>query len=138
MVRDKFDIDLFITQCSIEAQPAGEAVGIDGTVLCVSREPKLKIALTVTKDHDGWGEHIDLEYSIYSDDLKEGSLVDELIGGDLKRYDIDMRQTLRLAFILYDGIRCGMTGKQKKEYTDKGWCTKVVSAQRHSYIKDSK
>lgn len=138
MVRDKFDIDLFITQCSIEAQPAGEAVGIDGTVLCVSREPKLKIALTVTKDHDGWGEHIDLEYSIYGEDLKDDSLVDKLIGGDLKKYDISMRRTLRLAFILYDGIRCGMTGKQKKEYTDKGWCTKVVSAQRHSFIKDSK
>lgn len=138
MVRDKFDIDLFITQCSIEAQPAGEAVGIDGTVLCVSREPKLKIALTVTKDHGGWGEYIDLEYSIYGEDLEDGSLVDELIGGDLKKYDISMRQTLRLAFILYDGIRCGMTGKQKKEYTDKGWCTKVVSAQRHSFIKDSK
>lgn len=138
MVKDKFDIDLVITQCSVEAQPAGEAVGIDGTVLCVSRESELRIELTTTKDHDGWGEHIDLEYNISSEDLEDGSLVDKLIGGDLKKYDISMRQTLRLAFILYDGVRCGMTGEQKKEYTDKGWCTKVVSAQRHSFIKDSK
>ena len=29
LIRDKFDIDFAITQCSREAQPAGEAVGID-------------------------------------------------------------------------------------------------------------
>lgn len=135
MVRDKFNIDLFITQCSIAA---GSWPVMSDIPIYLKPEPELKIALTVTKDHSGWGEHIDLEYSIYDDDLKEGSLVDKLIGGDLKKYDISMRQTLRLAFILYDGIRCGMTGEQKKEYTDKGWCTKVVSAQRHSFIKDSK
>ena len=135
MVRDKFDIDLFITQCSMMTSSRPMTSNAP-TYLRV--DPKLKIALTVNKDHDGWGEHIDLEYSIYGEDLEDGSLVDELIGGDLKKYDMSMRQTLRLAFILYDGIRCGMTGKQKKEYTDKGWCTKVVSAQRHSYIKDSK
>ena len=108
------------------------------TPIYLKMDPKLKIALTVTKDHDGWGEHIDLEYSISGDDLEDSSLVDELIGGDLKKYDMSMRQTLRLAFIIYDGIRCGMTGKQKKEYTDKGWLPRVISAQRHSYIKDSK
>ena len=134
MVRDKFNIDLFITQCSMEASGRPMTSNIP-TYLRV--DPELKIALTVTKDHDGWGEHIDLEYSISGEDLEDGSLVDELIGGDLKRYDIDMRQTLRLAFILYDGIRCGMTGTLKKEYTDKGWITRVISAQRHSYIKDS-
>ena len=50
LIRDKFKIDLIITQCSIEAQPAGEAVGIDGTVLRVARESKLDIELTTTKD----------------------------------------------------------------------------------------
>lgn len=137
MVRDKFNIDLFITQCSRDTR-LSKSIAAIGVPIYLKPEPELKIALTVTKDHSGWGEHIDLEYSIYDDDLKEGSLVDKLIGGDLKKYDISMRQTLRLAFILYDGIRCGMTGEQKKEYTDKGWCTKVVSAQRHSFIKDSK
>ena len=84
------------------------------------------------------GEHIDLEYSISGEDLEDGSLVDMLIGGDLKKYDMNMRQTLRLAFILYDGIRCWTTGEQKKDYTDKGWSTRVISSQRHSFIKDSK
>ena len=135
MVRDKFNIDLIITQRSIAA---GSRPVMSDIPIYLRMDPKLKIALTVTKGHDGWGEHIDLEYSISGDDLKDGSLVDELIGGDLKRYGIDLRQTLRLAFILYDGIRCAMTGKQKKEYTDKSWLPRVVSSQRHSYIKDSK
>ena len=135
LIRDKFKIDLIVTQCSIEAQPAGEAVGIDGTVLCASREPELRIELTTTKDHDGWTEHIDLSYAIYGRDLKDGSLVDELIGGDLKKQAPDMRQVLRLAFILYDGIRWGRTGTLKKDYADKGWLPKVTNIQRQSYVK---
>ncbi|MDY5668301.1 MAG: hypothetical protein SPK43_03545 [Candidatus Onthovivens sp.] len=123
LIRDKFKIGLIITQCSIEAGPA-----------YLSIDPKLKIELAVIKDHGGWIEHIDLEYSISGDDLKDGSLVDELIGGDLKKQAPGMRQTLRLAFILYDGIRYWTTGEQKKEYTDKGWSTRVVSGQSQSYV----
>ena len=107
LIRDKFKIDLIITKCSIEAGPA-----------FLSIDPQLKINLTTTKDHDGWTEHIDLEYSISGDDLKDGSLVDELIGGDLSKQAPDMRQTLRLAFILYDGIRYATTGTWKIKYTD--------------------
>ena len=116
LIRDKFKIDLIITQCSTEAGPAYLRI-----------DPWLKINLTTIKDHGGWIERIELEYSISSDDLKDGSLVDELIGGDLKKHSPNMRQTLRLTFILYDGIRCIMTGGQKKEYADKGWGTRVVS-----------
>ena len=135
LVRDKFNIDFAITQCSREAQPAGEAVGIDGTVLCVGREPELKIESVVVKDHGSWIERVDLSYTIYGKDLEDGSLVDELIGGDLRRQPPDMRQTLRLAFILYDGIRYAMTGEHKKAYTDKGWLPRVVCVQRQSHMK---
>ena len=136
LVRDKFNIDFAITQCSREAQPAGEAVGIDGTVLRVGREPELKIESVVVKDHGGgWIERIDVSYLIYGKDLEDGSLVDELIGGDLRRQPPDMRQTLRLAFILYDGIRYAMTGEHKKAYTDKGWLPRVVCIRRQSYTK---
>ena len=120
LVRDKFNIDFAITQCSKEAQPTDEAVGIDGTVLRVGREPELKIESVVVKDHGSWIERVDLSYLMYGRDLEDGSLVDELIGGDLRRQPPDMRQTLRLAFILYDGIRYATTGEQKKEYADKG------------------
>ena len=136
LVRDKFNIDFAITQCSKEAQPADEAVGIDGTVLRVGREPELKIESVVVKDHgSGWIERVDLSYTIYGRDLEDGSLVDELIGGDLNKQAPDMRQTLRLAFILFDGIRYAMTGEHKKAYTDKGWLPRVVCVQRQSYTK---
>ena len=135
LIRDKFDIDFAITQCSIEAEPADEAVSIDGTVLCANREPELKIESIVVKDHSGWIERVDLEYTIYGRDLEDGSLVDELIGGDLKKHSPDMRQALRLAFILYDGVRYGMRGNHKKAYTDKGWLPRVSVVQRQSYMK---
>ena len=124
LIRDKFKIDLNITQCSIEAGPA-----------FLSIDPQLRIEATTTKDHDGWTESIDLEYSILGEDLKDGSLVDELIGGDLSKQAPDMRQVLRLAFILYDGIRWGRTGTWKIEYADKGWIPKVTNIQRQSYVK---
>ena len=136
LVRDKFNIDFAITQCSREAQPTDEAVGIDGTVLRVGREPELKIESVVVKDHGGgWIERIDVSYLIYGKDLEDGSLVDELIGGDLKKHSPDMRQTLRLAFILFDGIRYAMTGEHKKAYADKGWLPRVVCVRRQSYTK---
>ena len=135
LIRDKFNIDFAITQCSREAQPADEAVGIDGTVLCVSREPELKIESIVVKDHGRWIERVDLEYTIYGRDLEDGSLVDELIGGDMKKHSPNMRQTLRLAFILYDGIRYGMRGNHKKAYMDKGWFPRVSVVHRQSYMK---
>ena len=135
LVRDKFNIDFAITQCSKEAQPAGEAVGIDGTVLCIGREPELKIESVVVKNHgDGWIERVDLEYTIYGKDLEDGSLIDELIGGDLRRQPPDMRQTLRLAFILYDGVRYSLRGNHKKAYMDKGWLPRVSVIHRQSYM----
>ena len=136
LIRDKFNIDFAITQHFIEAQPAGEAVGIDGTVLCVGREPELKIESIVVKDHGGgWIERIDVSYLICGEDLEDGSLVDELIGGDLKKHAPNMRQVLRLAFILYDGIRYAMTGEHKKAYADKGWLPRVVCVRRQSDMK---
>ena len=136
LIRDKFDIDFAITQCSKEAQPTDEAVGIDGTVLRVGREPELMIESLVVKDHGGgWIERIDVSYLIYGKDLEDGSLVDELIGGDLRRQPPDMRQTLRLAFILFDGIRYAMTGEMKKAYMDKGWRPRVLVVRRQSDMK---
>ena len=135
LVRDKFNIDFAITQCSREAQSAGEAVGIDGTVLRVGREPELKIESVVVKDRgDGWIERVDLSYLICGRDLEDGSLIDELIGGDLKKHSPNMRQVLRLAFILYDGVRYGMRGNHKKAYMNKGWLPRVSVIHRQSYM----
>lgn len=131
LVRDKFNIDFAITQCSREIKATTATIGVP-----IYLKPELKIELTVNKDHGGgWIEHIDVSYSISVEDLEDGSLVDELIGGDLRRQPPNMRQTLRLAFILYDGIRYAMTGEQKKAYTDKGWLPRVVCVRRQSDMK---
>ena len=133
LVRDKFNIDFAITQCSREIKKTTAAVGVP---IYLKPEPELDIDLTVSKDHGGgWIERIDVSYLIYGKDLEDGSLVDELIGGDLKKCSPDMRQTLRLAFVLYDGIRYAMTGKHKKKYTDKGWRSRVLIIQRQSSMK---
>ena len=133
LIRDKFNIDFTITQCSREIKTTTAAIGVP---IYLKPEPELKIDSIVVKDHGGgWIEHIDVSYSISVEDLEDGSLVDELIGGDLRRQPPDMRQTLRLAFILYDGIRYAMTGKHKKKYTDKGWRSRVLIIQRQSYMK---
>ena len=132
LIRDKFDIDFAITQCSREIKTTTAAVGVK---IYLKPEPELKIDSIVVKDHGGWIERIDTSYSICGEDLEDGSQVDELIGGDLKKHSPDMRQVLRLAFILYDGVRYGMRGEHKKAYTDKGWLPRVVGVQRQSYTK---
>lgn len=132
LVRDKFDIDFAITQCSREIKTTTAAVGVP---IYLKPEPELKIDSIVVEDHGGWIERIDVSYSICGEDLEDGSQVDELIGGDLKKHSPDMRQVLRLAFILYDGVRYGMRGNRKKAYADKGWCPRVVGVQRQSYTK---
>ena len=132
LIRDKFDIDFAITQCSREIKTTTAAVGVP---IYLKPEPVLKIESIVVKDHGGWIERVDVSYSICGEDLEDGSQVDELIGGDLKKHSPDMRQVLRLAFILYDGIRYAMRGNHKKAYTDKGWLPRVVCIQRQSYMK---
>ena len=132
LIRDKFDIDFAITQCSREIKTTTAAVGVP---IYLKPEPELKIESIVVKDHGGWIERIDVSYLICGEDLEDGSLIDELIGGDLNKQAPDMRQTLRLAFILYDGVRYAMTGETKKAYIDKGWRPRVVGVQRQSYTK---
>ena len=132
LIRDKFNIDFAITQCSKEIKTTTAAVGVP---IYLKPEPELKIESVVVKDHGSWIERVDLSYVVYGKDLEDGSLIDELIGGDMKKCSPDMRQTLRLAFVLYDGIRYAMTGEHKKAYTDKGWRSRVVGVQRQSYTK---
>ena len=133
LVRNKFNIDFAITNCSREIKTTTAAVGVP---IYLKPEPELKIESIVVKDHGGgWIERVDVSYLICGEDLEDGSLVDELIGGDMKKHSPDMRQTLRLAFILFDGIRYAMTGEMKKAYTDKGWRPRVLVVRRQSYMK---
>ena len=132
LVRDKFNIDFAITQCSKEIKTTTAAVGVP---IYLKPEPELKIESVVVKDHGSWIERVDLSYVVYGKDLEDGSLIDELIGGDLKKQAPGMRQVLRLAFILYDGVRYGLRGNHKKAYMDKGWFPRVSVIQRQSHMK---
>ena len=134
LIRDKFDIDFAITSSSIEIEATTAAIGVP-IYLKPEPEPELSIESIVVKDHGSWIERMDVSYLIYWKDLEDGSLVDELIGGDLKKQAPNMRQVLRLAFILYDGIRYAMRGNHKKAYTDKGWLPRVISIQRQNHMK---
>ena len=132
LVRDKFNIDFAITQCSKEIKTTTAAVGVP---IYLKPEPELKIESIVVKNHgDGWIERVDLSYVVYGKDLEDGSLIDGLIGGDLRKQAPNMRQTLRLAFILYDGVRYGLRGNHKKAYMDKGWLPRVSVIHRQSYM----
>ena len=131
LVRDKFNIDFAITQCSREIKTTTAAVGVP---IYLKPEPELKIESIIVKDHGSWIERVDLEYTIYGRDLEDGSLIDELIGGDLKKQAPDMRRVLRLAFILYDGVRYDLRGNHKKAYMDKGWLPRVSVIHRQSYM----
>ena len=135
LVRDKFNIDFAITQCSREIKTTTAAVGVP---IYLKPEPELKIESVVVKNHgDGWIERVDLSYVVYGKDLEDGSLVDALIGGDLRRQPPNMRQVLRLTFILYDGVRYGLRGETKKAYMDKGWLPRVSVIHRQSYMTKS-
>ena len=124
LVRDKFKIDFIIDNYTLQTDP--EDIMIDG-VVHYRRSPELKMTITVIEDHGSWTEHTDLDYVIFGRDLQDGSIVDEVIGGNIKGYDLDMRQALRLAFIIYNGIKYGVKREQKKSYIDKGWHPRVVS-----------
>ena len=125
LVKDKFNIDFVVNNYTIQTDP--EDVMIGGAIHTFYREPELKMTITVVEDNTSWTEHTDLDYVIFGRDIQDGSLVDEIIGGNIKGYDLDMRQALRLAFIIYNGIMYGVKREQKKDYIDKGWHPRVVS-----------
>jgi hypothetical protein len=118
LVRDKFRIDLSVNRCSVQ-----EDTLIDSASIRCRTAKRLEMTITVYDEHF-W--NAELDYAIFMSDLEDGSLVDEIIGGNIRGYDPEVRQVLRLAFILYNGIQYGVRNIQKKEYLDKGWHPRVV------------
>jgi hypothetical protein len=118
LVRDKFRIDLSVNRCSVQ-----EDTLIDSANIRYRTAKRLEMTITVYDEHF-W--NAELDYAIFMSDLEDGSLVDEIIGGNIRGYDPEVRQVLRLAFTLYNGIQYGVRNIQKKEYLDKGWHPRVV------------
>ncbi len=118
LVRDKFRIDLSVNRCSVQ-----EDTLIDSANIRYRTAKRLEMTITVYDEHF-W--NAELDYAIFMSDLEDGSLVDEIIGGNIRGYDPEMRMTLRLAFIIYNGIQYGVKREQKTDYLDKGWHPRVV------------
>lgn len=132
LIRNKFNIDFAIIRRQIGTEST--TMSTSRTICHFSQEPSLILELTVTDCHSFFTEDIDLKYIIDEEDLLDGSDIDKVIGGDVKKYTPRMRVTLRLAFILYNGIRYTIDGRQKKKYTDKGWYPRVTSIQKQGYV----
>ena len=121
LVRDKFRIDLSVSRCSVQ-----EDTLIDSASIRYRTAKRLEMTITVAGPYNEPFWNAELDYAIFISDLDDGSLIDEIIGGDIRGYDPEVRQVLRLAFILYNGIQYGMKREQKTDYLDKGWHPRVV------------
>ena len=122
LVRTKKHINLNVLNCTVEASPA--PIGING--FTYNFPPETKLEAYVLVDHNSWTEKVDLEYVILPRDLTENSDVNKVIG-DISNYTDKAKEILRLAFILYDGVKYGVNKEIRKDYLEKGWHPRVVS-----------
>jgi len=119
LVRKKKKVEFSLNNCTIEQLPY--------TNIGLSYPRNIKLDITVMTDHISWTEYTDLEYVIFENDLSDNSAVDKVIGGDLSKYNIKDRQILRLAFIIYNGIKYGIDREQRIDYIEKGWHPRVTN-----------
>lgn len=128
LVRDKFKIDFMLTNCRIEQFPEVDTTFGNFTAH-INMPQIIKLELTATEDHGSWNEYTDIEYLIFEKDLLDESEVDKVIGGNIRGYELEMRMTLRLAFIIYNGIQYGVKREQRISDLNKGWHPRVVRVQ---------
>ena len=125
LVKKKKNINFEVYQCSME-NDLGEAIGFSGVAVPIRREPELRLELVVKTPHGDWEEETKLHYCIFGSDLRDGSIVDKIIGGDMSEYSTNKKEILRLAFIIYDGIRYGIHREVRKSDIDAGWRSRVT------------
>ena len=127
LVKKKFNVDFTLMNCRIEQFPE-TTTAFGGFTAHIKVPMTIKLELTVKTDHDSWIENTDLEYAIFDKDINDGSEVDKVIGGDMTKYTPEKREVLRLAFIIYNGIKYGVDREMRKIDIDNGWHPRVVSA----------
>ena len=127
LVKKKFNVDFTLMNCGIEQFPE-TITAFSGFTAHIKAPMIIKLELTVKTDHGSWVEDTDLEYAIFDKDIKDGSEVDKVIGGDLMKYTPENREVLRLAFIIYNGIKYGVDREMRKIDIDNGWHPRIVSA----------
>ena len=124
LVKDKFRINFSVKDLTVQDD------AVIGDCIRYSTAPRLKMTIMAVMPDDSPFWTAELDYVIFMSDLQDGSLVDEIIGGNIRGHDPEVRQVLRLAFILYNGIQYGVRDIQKKEYLDKVWHPRVVEVRR--------
>jgi hypothetical protein len=125
LVKDKFRINFSVSTL----QYTDDAV-IDNCIR-YGAVPRLEMTIIVEMPDDNPFWTTELDYVIFMSDLEDESRVDKVIGGDIRSYDPEVRQAMRLAFILYNGIQYGVRNMQKEEYLDKGWHPRVVDVRKN-------
>ena len=75
----------------------------------------IKIEATITVDHISWYEHLDVDYLFTERDLSDTGEVNKVIG-DISKFDDDTKETLRLAYIFWDGYKYATEHIQHKDF----------------------
>ena len=124
LVKDKFRINFSVKHYSVQDDM------VIGNCIRYSTAPMLEMTIIAVMPDDSPFWTAELDYVIFMSDLEDGSRVDKVIGGNIRGYDPEVRQALRLAFIIYNGIQYGVKGEQRKDYLDKGWHPRVVDVRK--------
>lgn len=75
----------------------------------------IKIEATITVDHTSWDEYLDVDYLFTERDLSDDGEVNKVIG-DISKFDSDTKESLRLAYILFDGYNYAVKQIQHKDF----------------------
>ena len=59
-------------------------------------------------------------------ELEDGSDIDKLIGGDINKYPLEMRQTLRMAYILFTSVQF-VTQDAPIDFSKVGWQPRITN-----------
>lgn len=108
LLRRRKGLELLNLECSVEREVTH---GYSPTLHIWVRSADYKLSATVAGD----GEEADVEWLIRDKDLEDGAEVDAVVGkiGGLPERT---RKTLRLAYILFDGVRYATKGIQNMHF----------------------
>ena len=81
----------------------------------ISAPATIKVEATITIDNASWDEYLDVDYLFTERDLSDDGEVNKVIG-DISKFDSNTKETLRLAYILFDGYNYAVKRIQHKDF----------------------
>lgn len=108
LLRRRKNMELMNLECTVEREATH---GYSPTLGIWIRSADYKLSATVAGD----GEEVDVEWLIRDRDLEDGAEVDAVVGriGGLPE---ETRKVLRLAYMLFDGVRYATKGVQDMRF----------------------